>query len=80
MARKSGKDRGIVEKPAGSGKWWLRFFERPKIKTWVASLLGKGLTFGTAKNTLLTLSNILTEALEDGLIQQNPALRSVNWE
>ena len=24
MARKDGKDRGIVEKPAGSGKWWVR--------------------------------------------------------
>ena len=24
MARKSGKDRGIVEKPTGSGKWWVR--------------------------------------------------------
>ena len=24
MARKAGKDRGIVEKPAGSGKWWVR--------------------------------------------------------
>ncbi len=26
MARKTGKDRGIVEKPAGSGKWWVRLF------------------------------------------------------
>jgi integrase len=24
MARKGGKDRGIVEKPAGSGHWWVR--------------------------------------------------------
>jgi integrase len=24
MARKDGKDRGIVEKPKGSGKWWVR--------------------------------------------------------
>lgn len=26
MARKGGKDRGIVEKPAGSGQWWVRFY------------------------------------------------------
>ncbi len=26
MARKDGKDRGIVEKPAGSGQWWCRLF------------------------------------------------------
>lgn len=26
MARKSGKDRGMVEKPKGSGKWWVRIF------------------------------------------------------
>ena len=26
MARKDGKDRGIVEKPEGSGKWWARLF------------------------------------------------------
>ena len=26
MARKDGKDRGIVEKPKGSGKWWARPF------------------------------------------------------
>lgn len=24
MARKNGKDRGILEKPLGSGKWWVR--------------------------------------------------------
>ena len=26
MARKNGKDRGIVEKPKGSGKWWVRLY------------------------------------------------------
>ncbi|HBP90858.1 MAG TPA: hypothetical protein DD706_24590, partial [Nitrospiraceae bacterium] len=26
MARKDGKDRGIQEKPKGSGKWWVRLF------------------------------------------------------
>ncbi len=26
MARKDGKDRGIVEKPRGSGRWWVRIF------------------------------------------------------
>jgi hypothetical protein len=28
MARKHGKDRGIVEKPMGSGKWWVRVYEK----------------------------------------------------
>jgi len=27
MARKGGVDRGIVEKPKGSGVWWVRWFE-----------------------------------------------------
>ena len=28
MARKEGKDRGIVEKPKGSGIWWVRLFAK----------------------------------------------------
>jgi hypothetical protein len=28
MARKYAKDRGIVEKPLGSGKWWVRVYEK----------------------------------------------------
>jgi len=27
MARKNEKDRGVVEKPKGSGKWWVRHYE-----------------------------------------------------
>lgn len=30
MARIGGKDRGIVEKPAGSGHWWCRLFSNGK--------------------------------------------------
>src|SRR3712207_5881886 len=26
VARKDGKDRGVVEKPKGSGKWWVRLY------------------------------------------------------
>src|SRR5437870_9523195 len=26
MARAGGKDRGLMEKPKGSGKWWVRIF------------------------------------------------------
>jgi integrase len=164
MARRNAKDRGIVEKPQGSGKWWVRHYveglerwhkcdsksqartlygrlkaetregrlfpktkavkpvllneyfktwlnnqpakgkktvtiktyvwrlqkhvlpvfgrsplsaiTRPQVKAWAATLLKKGLSFDTALNTLLTLSAVLTEAVEDGLIAQNPALRS----
>jgi integrase len=38
--------------------------------------LKRGLDFDTALNALLTLSAVLTEAVEDGLITHNPALRS----
>lgn len=34
MARKHGKDRGIVEKPAGSGQWWCRLFVEGKERWW----------------------------------------------
>jgi integrase len=53
----------------------LSEINRPEIKTWAARLLEKGLDYDTVLNTILTLSAILTEAVEDGLIQQNPALR-----
>ena len=28
MARKQGKDRGLFERPRGSGIWWVRYFDR----------------------------------------------------
>ena len=34
MARKNNKDRGVVEKPAGSGKWWVRLFVEGKERRW----------------------------------------------
>lgn len=34
MARKHGKDRGIVEKPSGSGQWWCRLFVEGKERWW----------------------------------------------
>jgi ribosomal protein S20 len=49
-----------------------------RIKAWAAGLLEMGLDFDTALNALLTLSAVLTEAVEDGLITHNPALRSAN--
>ena len=54
----------------------LSAISRPRIKAWAAGLLEKGLDFDTALNALLTLSAVLTEAVEDGLITHNPALRS----
>ena len=51
---------------------------RPRIKAWAAGLLEMGLDFDTALNALLTLSAVLTEVVEDGLITHNPALRSAN--
>jgi integrase len=48
---------------------------RADIKVWAGRLLEQGLDYDTVLNTILTFSAILTEALEDGLIQQNPALR-----
>jgi len=32
MARINGKDRGITEKPKGSGKWWVRLFVNGREK------------------------------------------------
>ncbi|MCA9470240.1 MAG: site-specific integrase [Nitrospira sp.] len=32
MARKDGKDRGILEKPKGSGIWWVRLFVKGREK------------------------------------------------
>lgn len=34
MARKDGKDRGIVEKPVGSGQWWVRLYEHGRERWW----------------------------------------------
>ena len=28
MARKAGEDRGLFERPAGSGVWWVQYFDR----------------------------------------------------
>jgi integrase len=36
MARPGGKDRGIVEKPKGSGKWWVRLFVNGREKRYRA--------------------------------------------
>ena len=48
MARKNGKDRGVVEKPKGSGKWWVRLFfkgrerwYRAENKTQAKALYGR---------------------------------------
>jgi integrase len=58
------------------GRMPLTEITRPKIKAWGPTLLEKGLDFDTAINTILTLSAVLSAAVEDGLIAQNPALRS----
>jgi integrase len=34
MARKNGKDRGIVEKPVGSSQWWVRLFVQGRERWW----------------------------------------------
>ncbi len=36
MAKKHGKDRGIVEKPKGSGKWWVRLYVHGREKVYRA--------------------------------------------
>jgi len=46
--------------------------KRPQIKTWVAALLREGLDFDTTKGYLLTLSGVLTQAVEDTII---PSIR-----
>jgi integrase len=54
----------------------LSAITRPQLKAWTATLLQSGLDFDTVLNALLTFSGILSEAVEDGLIPVNPALRS----
>lgn len=49
---------------------------RPQIKDWVASLVQEGLDYDTTAGYLLTLSGVLTEAVEDELIVVNPALHA----
>jgi integrase len=47
---------------------------RAQVKGWCSSLLETGLDFDTVQGALLTLSGILSEAVEDGVITVNPAL------
>lgn len=54
----------------------LTAIDRPLIKGWVAKLLQEGLDYDTTLGYLLTLSGILTEAVEDNLIPVNPALHA----
>ncbi len=50
--------------------------ERSQIKSWVASLSEEGLDYDTVLGYLLTLSAVLSEAVEDKVITINPALRA----
>jgi integrase len=50
--------------------------DRPAIKQWAAGLLGEGLDYDTVFNLVLTVSAILTDAVEDKLLPSNPALRA----
>lgn len=36
MARLNGKDKGILEHPAGSGKWWVRIYVNGREKRYRA--------------------------------------------
>ena len=54
----------------------LSAVSRPRLKAWLSELSGQGLDYDTVLNSLLTFSNLLGEAAEDGLITVNPALRA----
>ncbi len=58
------------------GESQLSSVTRPRLKAWLAELSGQGLDYDTVLNSLLTFSNLLGEAVEDGLIKENPALRA----
>lgn len=51
----------------------LSSIDRSMVKTWVAKMVAEGLDYDTTLGYLLTLSGVLTEAVEDGLILVNPA-------
>jgi site-specific recombinase XerD len=58
------------------GEMVLSRITRARIKEWTVSLLDERLDFDTVKGYVLTLSAVLSQAVEDGLLSANPALRS----
>lgn len=58
------------------GAMSLTAIDRPLLKGWLAKLLQEGLDYDTVLGYLLTLSGILTEAVEDNLLPVNPALHA----
>lgn len=53
----------------------LTQFARPDVKRLLEALAGKGLGSKTSTGILRTLSTVLSEAVEDGRLPANPALR-----
>jgi integrase len=51
----------------------LPSIDRSMVKAWVVKMVEEGLDYDTTLSYLVTLSGVLTEAVEDGLILVNPA-------
>ncbi len=54
----------------------LQAIDRPMVKAWVSKMVQDGLDYDTVLSYLLTLSGVLSEAVEDNLIAVHPALRA----
>jgi integrase len=60
------------------GRSELSAITRPQVKDWAIRLLDV-LDYDTVSNTVVTFGAVLSEAVEDGLIQTNPVLKSGKW-
>lgn len=65
MARLGGKDRGVVEKPVGSGKWWARICAGGRER-WVRC--------DTKSQALVTYGRLKAEAREGRLFKKEVAI------
>jgi site-specific recombinase XerD len=48
---------------------------RPEVREHISALIKNGLSRNTIRNTICTLRGIFNQAIEDGLVDRNPAVR-----
>lgn len=53
----------------------IKSIRRDQVKTWIASLVQKGLARNTVRLALCALRVVLSHAIEDGIIENNPAAK-----
>ena len=73
----AGNTRGYLDryvKPEFGAKP-IKNIQRDQVKKWLASLVGKGLARNTVRLALCALRVVLSHAIEDGIIESNPAAK-----